>query len=87
MLETIARSRFTAPALALGFAIFYLPSIGFGYRGNDFPLLTTDWAAFLDEPFAVAGRPLLSLSCVRIPTRPARVRRRLRSRWACSPRC
>ncbi len=68
MLETIARSRFTAPALALGFAIFYLPSIGFGYRGNDFPLLTTDWAAFLDEPFAVAGRPLLSLSCVRIPT-------------------
>lgn len=30
--------------------------------------MTTDWAEFLDDPFAWAGRPLLSLSCLRIPT-------------------
>ena len=71
MLESITRSRLTLPLLALGFAALYLPSVGFGYRGNDFELLTTDWNAFLENPFAVAGRPLLSLSCVRLPGFPA----------------
>ncbi len=47
MLESITRSRLTLPLLALGFAALYLPSVGFGYRGNDFELLTTasSWIA------------------------------------------
>ncbi len=50
--------------LAIAFAVLYLPSLSFGYRGDDFRLLTTPWSAFLFDPFAVAGRPMLSLSCV-----------------------
>ncbi len=47
MLESIARSRLFPLVLALGFAACYLPSVGFGYRGNDFELLTTasSWIA------------------------------------------
>jgi hypothetical protein len=38
--------------------------VGFGYRGDDFRLLTADWGQFFRDPFAIAGRPILSASCI-----------------------